>query len=73
MKRSATPGASNSVGSAWPAYPAIWLNEVQASNDAKTFILGDLGTSTAPFSPTPATEVLRRAYTTTVQMKNFQP
>ncbi|MDO9451471.1 MAG: PilW family protein [Stagnimonas sp.] len=42
---------------------------VQASNDAKTFTLGDL----ADFSPTPATGVLRRSFTTTVQLKNFQP
>lgn len=28
-----TPGASNSVGSSWSAYPAAWLNEVQGSND----------------------------------------
>lgn len=44
-------------------------SNVQASNDAKTFQLGDLG----QFSPTPATGVLRRSFTTTVQLKNFQP
>ena len=42
---------------------------VQASNDAKTFTLGDL----VDFSPTPATGLLRRSFTTTVQLKNFQP
>ncbi len=40
---------------------------VQASNDAKTYTLGDL----AAF--TPAAGVLRRSFTTTVQLKNFQP
>lgn len=43
---------------------------VQASNDAKTYSnLADLG---ATFTPTPATGVLRRLFTTTVQLKNLQ-
>lgn len=42
---------------------------VQLSGDAKTFTLGDL----TGFSPTPTTGVVRRSFTTTVQLKNFHP
>lgn len=43
---------------------------VQASNDAKTYSnLADLGQT---FTPTPATGVMRRLFTTTVQLKNLQ-
>lgn len=46
---------------------------VQASNDAKTYVLGDLGVPT-PWTPpadSPPGPVLRRAFTTTVQLKNL--
>lgn len=43
---------------------------VQLSGDAKTFALGDLPAS---YSPTPTTGVVRRSFTTTVQLKNFHP
>ena len=40
----------------------------QASNDAKTFKFADLPDN---FSPEPTTGVLRRSFTTTVELKNF--
>lgn len=46
---------------------------VQASNDTKTYVLADLG-ATTPWTPpadTPPGPVLRRAFTTTVQLKNL--
>ena len=42
---------------------------VKLSGDAKSFTLGDL----TAFSPTPTTGVVRRSFTTTVQLKNFHP
>lgn len=45
-------------------------NGGQASADAKTFTFADLPPN---FSPSPATGVLRRSFTTTVQLKNLQP
>jgi len=42
---------------------------VQLSGDTKTFTLGDL----TNFEPTPATGVVRRGFTATVQLKNFHP
>ena len=43
---------------------------VKLSGDTKTFALGDLP---ANFSPEPTTGVVRRSFTTTVQLKNFHP
>ncbi|MES2885823.1 MAG: PilW family protein [Pseudomonadota bacterium] len=46
---------------------------VQASNDVKSYVLADLGTPNAwtPPADSPPGPVLRRAFTTTVQLKNL--
>jgi hypothetical protein len=49
-----TPGSSNSVGASLPAFPPLWLNELQADN--LTGITNRAGTRTAwfeLFNPTP--------------------